>query len=208
MTVSQSSNFFRYVKPVLPNIRIYIELPEKLFRVEYTDVEFDTNIAVPANGNFDVIDDAKVVMANPILHTGPRDYEVVDMNVRMKRPGLYTLRTFNDIMLFSTGIIDIRRYADPQTRSQLGLGVPFFPEIVTFPYRGYARVANDKINFSYIPKFLGEDSFSYRMVNFYGQYTEPACVNITIYDPENPPPELNPGSESPVPGNTTVPGDE
>lgn len=208
MTISQSSNFFRYTKPVLPNIHVYVALPEKLFKVEYDDVEFDTNISVPANGNFDVIDSTGTVMTNPPLRGGFRDYEMDAMNVRMRRPGVYTLRTFHDIMLFSSGIIDIRRFASPEARSHLGLGVPFFPELMTFPYRGYARVANDKINFSYIPKFLGEDSFSYRMVNFYGQYTEPACINVTIYDPKNPPPELSSGPEGSVPIITSISGDE
>jgi hypothetical protein len=57
------------------------------------------------------------------------------------------------------------------------------PVIVTEPVNGYARLSTDRMSMVYLPKngFVGDDSFSYCLINNHGQYSRNYCVNITVY---------------------------
>jgi hypothetical protein len=61
------------------------------------------------------------------------------------------------------------------------VGVPFYPEILSRPAAGIARIGSDRKSIAYLAKFQdGRESFSYRFINIYGQVSEPACIFINI----------------------------
>lgn len=56
------------------------------------------------------------------------------------------------------------------------------PVIITQPYHGYARLTTDRQGVVYVPNlnYVGNDSFSWSMINQHGQIGDPKCVNITV----------------------------
>lgn len=177
MSIVQSNNYFRYTNPETPTINLVLELPKPVTKVRYTDVNFVDSIKTPHQGGLDVLK-AGTIMSNPQTLTASRDYNYINGSIVTTITGIYTLRTYEDPMVFSQDIIEIKNFMSQEDRELLGLGVPFYPEVLDRPYLGYARVSNDKLNLCYIPRFLGDDGFSYRLVNVYGQVTEPSCVFI------------------------------
>jgi hypothetical protein len=63
-----------------------------------------------------------------------------------------------------------------------GIALYSEPVIITQPRSGYARLTSDRKNIAYVPNFgyVGQDTFSWAMINQHGQISEPKCVNITI----------------------------
>lgn len=66
------------------------------------------------------------------------------------------------------------------------------PVICTQPYNGFARLTDDRKSIIYVPNpgYLGEDSFSYTLINLRGQTAETKCIYITVV--ERPPPPEEP----------------
>jgi len=56
------------------------------------------------------------------------------------------------------------------------------PVIITQPYNGYARLTTDRKSIAYIPNlnYVGNDTFSWALINQRGQISEPKCVYIKI----------------------------
>ena len=56
------------------------------------------------------------------------------------------------------------------------------PVIVAEPVNGYARLSTDRMSMVYLPKtgFIGDDSFSYCLINNHGQYSKNYCVYISV----------------------------
>ena len=63
-------------------------------------------------------------------------------------------------------------------------GISLFhePVVLTEPLHGYARLSFDRKELIYQPKlnFIGQDSFSYTLINNQGQYGKPKCIFITV----------------------------
>lgn len=63
-------------------------------------------------------------------------------------------------------------------------GIALFsePVILTQPYNGYARLTGDRKSIAYVPNvgYVGNDTFSWSMINQHGQIGEPKCVVITV----------------------------
>lgn len=63
-----------------------------------------------------------------------------------------------------------------------GIGLYSEPIIITQPVNGYARLTADRQRIAYIPdmNYVGNDVFSWSMINQHGQIGVPKCVNITV----------------------------
>lgn len=70
------------------------------------------------------------------------------------------------------------------TQGYLSAGVSLFfePVVMSEPLNGYARLSFDRKELIYQPKlgFVGQDSFSYTLINNQGQFGKPKCVYITV----------------------------
>ena len=65
-------------------------------------------------------------------------------------------------------------------KGQFISGIPFWPQVMSQPENGIARISNDGQNIAYVSQgTVGQETFSYRLVNAYGQVTEPTCVRVT-----------------------------
>jgi len=108
------------------------------------------------------------------------DYWFENGSLRTKEPGTYTLRVYSSIMPFEQWVINLGKKMVPSDGSLFKVGVPFWPQILSQPEHGIARVSNDGRHIAYVSRgFIGQVAFSYRLVNAFGQVSEPACVNIT-----------------------------
>ena len=56
------------------------------------------------------------------------------------------------------------------------------PIVMEQPANGYARLTTNRKSIAYMPSygFIGNDSFSYCVINNHGQYSRNYCVNITV----------------------------
>lgn len=63
-----------------------------------------------------------------------------------------------------------------------GIALYSEPVIITQPYHGYARLSTDRKNIVYVPDvgYVGNDTFSWSMLNQHGQIGDPKCVSITV----------------------------
>lgn len=63
-----------------------------------------------------------------------------------------------------------------------GIALYSEPVIITQPYHGYARLSTDRKSIAYVPQigYIGNDTFSWAMINQHGQIGDPKCVTITM----------------------------
>lgn len=63
-----------------------------------------------------------------------------------------------------------------------GIALYSEPIIITQPYNGYARLSTDRKSIAYVPRlgYVGNDTFSWAMINQHGQIGDPKCVTITV----------------------------
>lgn len=63
------------------------------------------------------------------------------------------------------------------------------PIICAQPFRGYARLSDDRKSIIYVPNqnFQGSDAFSYALISQRGQLSKPKCVYVTVAPPPAPP---------------------
>lgn len=173
-----ASPVFRYAKPLVNDIaRLMVRAT-----VSFTDTEFTDRItAAPMNrAMFDVIRKDDGVILNRAEGFRP-DYSFVGSELVVRDAGTYILRVFASITPFEAATIELPKLlVQGEGDSMFKSSVPFWPQILSQPERGIARVSNDGQNVSYVSRdATGQESFSYRLVNAYGQVSEPACVRVT-----------------------------
>lgn len=172
-----SQPVFRFSKAIINDI--VTVLPSRftdrnLF--DFTDsIEFsERNFAT-----FDVLTkDGKVL--NRELQIRP-DYRFENGRLVCRVPGDYVLRTLGDLEPLEANRIDVGPTVFRSLSGGFKTGVPFWPQVLTQPSDGIARVSNDGRGLAYVGRgFVGQVTFSYRLVNYFGQCSEPACVLITV----------------------------
>lgn len=186
MSTSVSSEFFRYSKPIARTIRIRIPLHTNVPIVKYTEEEFSGSIIVD-NPKLVRVFYGDVPLSNPTSLTGYQDYSINGNTIVMNdQTKTYKLRTYDWLSMneFSIGNIIVADFGTSLRKFDLGLGVPCVPELTSVPFRGHAMVATDRTKIAYVPIFTGDDSFNYRLVNLYGQVSEPACIFVRTYRPD------------------------
>lgn len=173
-----SSPVFRYAKPLVEDIARLVARAT----VSFTDTEFTDRITVaPMNrAVFDVIHKEDGVILNRAEGFRP-DYSFVAGQLVTRLPGTYILRVFASITPFEATAIELPKpFTQGEGASMFKSSVPFWPQILSQPEKGIARVSNDGQGVSYVSRdATGQESFSYRLVNAYGQVSEPACVRVT-----------------------------
>ncbi len=179
MSTSLSTDYFRYVKPEIQDFTLEI-LAETASTVIYSDTQFTNSITVGRAAGIDVISNNVPLSNHILLNGGTTHYQIVNGVLTMNIPGTYWLRRYADPATFSGGLISMKRFAFGPNQGNLEPGVPFFPQVLTPAIQGYAKVANNLVDISYVPRSLGSDSFSYRLVNIYGQVTEPKCIFVKV----------------------------
>lgn len=172
-----SSPVFRYAKPSVSDIARLVAKAT----VSFTDTQFTDRITVaPMNrAMFDVIR-ADGVILNRAEGFLP-DYGFVGGDLVTREPGTYVLRVFASITPFEANVIQLPKLlTQGEGDSMFKSSVPFWPQILSQPEKGIARVSNNGQSVAYVSRdATGQESFSYRLVNAYGQVSEPACVRVT-----------------------------
>lgn len=169
---------FRYVKPVAS----FRSATAVGITVSYTDYPFtDSYVVSPMNRcTFDVIDS--------LGRTLPREegkkpfYWFENGSLVCREPGEYTLRVFDNVNNFDNVIIKVNKgLFKAEEENLFDCSVPFWPQIMFQGAFGVARVSNDGRQLSFAAQGnKGAVSVGYRLINAYGQVSEPACVNITV----------------------------
>lgn len=149
--------------------------------VGVTDTPFTTEISMAETNfaMFDVLDPNGVLLSRE----QPLDpeYWFESGKLKVKRSGVHTLRVYTDIMAFESRQFAVGKKIVMSDGSLFKVGVPFWPQILNQPEHGIARVSNDGRAIAYVSQgFTGQVAFAYRMVNVFGQVSEPACVNVTV----------------------------
>ena len=172
-----TSNVFRHAKPSIQAINVFV----RQARVIASTVEFTDRLEMnPINrGMFDVIDSAGVILNR--AEGFESDYLFEAGHLVVRNPGTYTLRVFDNILPFDGCEIKVDNRLVPSNGGAFSVKIPFWPQILSQPEYGIARVSNDGRHIAYVSQgYIGQDSFSYRMVNAYGQVSEPECINVTV----------------------------
>lgn len=111
------------------------------------------------------------------------DYTVDGTVINVAVPGNYGTRVTwyahqleENLIEVNSGLI--QSISDPE---MFDVGVPFWPQVMSWPEFGFARVSADGMNLVFCSHRhqTGQTSFMYRLVNGYGQSSELACVNVT-----------------------------
>ena len=171
--ITQSN--FRYAKPIAAQARGIV----KARTVSYQDTSFtDYLVMTPINRNlFDVFTIDGVTL-NREEGFFP-EYYFEDGKLVVRKPGDYIVRVYASLLPFEDTTINVANNVQAEGNSFVTT-IPFWPQILGQPQNGVARVSNDGRRMSYVSNgFVGADSFSYRMVNAYGQVSEPACCYVT-----------------------------
>lgn len=171
-----SSPVFRYAKPEVGDLRALLPISTVVF----TDTQFtDTHVMAPMNrALFDVISEDGHTL-NRAEGFQP-DYWFAGGSLVVRKPGNYKLRVFDTISEFEENVIPVGRPLRDTEGGAFKSKVPFWPQILSQPATGVARVSNDGQHIAYVAQGVGgQVSFAYRLVNAYGQVSEPACVNVT-----------------------------
>lgn len=171
-----SSPVFRYAKPEVEDIKVLMLSATTTF----TDTQFASSHPIkPMNrGLFDVItQDGRTL--NRAEGFQP-DYWFEGERLVVRNPGTYILRVYDRLEDFESHVIPVGRPVRTALGGEFVSGVPFWPQILSQPERGIARVSNDGQNIAFLSQgFVGQSAFAFRLVNAYGQVSEPACVRIT-----------------------------
>lgn len=171
-----SSQVFRFARPVSRTITSAL----KMASVQFTDTPFVNDRAMaPINrGLFDVIASNGMILNRREGLLPDYWFEAGLLKVRV--PGSYTLRVFENPMAFEGNIILVGNQLVDSDGGAFKVGIPFWPQVLSQPVKGVARVASDGKNLCFVSQGVrGQDSFAYRYVNDYGQVSEPACVLVT-----------------------------
>lgn len=171
-----SSPVFRYAKPEVEDITVLMLSGT----TTYTDTEFASrHTMTPMNrAMFDVItQDGRTLNRAEGFQS---DYWFEGNELVTLNPGTYILRVYNLLEDFEYNVIPIGRPVRAALGGEFVSGVPFWPQILSQPERGVARVSNDGQNIAFLSQgFVGQSAFAFRLVNAYGQVSEPACVRVT-----------------------------
>lgn len=137
------------------NYRVYYE-PGPIFEANSYVIISDCK-PTKFNGNF------KVISSTPdtVLFRGNI---AAQAGTSMDTPGT--------ISGFGNGII----------KKTTGIALYSEPVIITQPHHGYARLTADRQRIAYIPdvNYVGNDAFSWALINQHGQIGDPRCVNIRV----------------------------
>lgn len=117
------------------------------------------------------------------------DYWFEGNHLHVRRTGVHKVRVYSNTSVFEDSIIPVPRHNIASDGSLFQVNVPFWPQVLSQPEHGIARVSSDGRNLSYVSQgYVGEDGFAYRYVNAYGQVSEPACVVVSsvTYVPDKP----------------------
>lgn len=173
----QTEQMFRYAKPTIKDL--VAVLPKS-----FTDrnlFDFTDSIAFSERNfaTFDVLTKSGKVLNRE--RTIRPDYWFDGDRLVCREPGDYVLRPLGDLEPFERNVIPVGNQVILSVSGGFKVGIPFWPQVLTQPSDGLARVSNDGRNLAYVSRdFTGQVSFSYRVVNFYGQVSEPACVTVTV----------------------------
>lgn len=76
----------------------------------------------------------------------------------------------------------ISGFGNAVVKQTQGIALYSEPIILTQPYSGYARLTGDRKSIAYVPNvgYVGNDTFSWSMINQHGQIGEPKCVVINM----------------------------
>lgn len=174
------TTIFRYVKPSLEYsnrlVRANTSVVSPTVRIfSGNELELDPmNFAL-----FDVIRDNGVIL--PREQGFKPSYWFEGNRLKVAQSGEYTVRIFNDIMPFDTALIEVPsgNYMSEDGR-HFNCGVPFWPQILYSGEYGIARVSNCGRNLSFLSNGIKDTtSIGYRLINAFGQVSEPACLNVT-----------------------------
>jgi hypothetical protein len=167
---------FRYAKPITANLRGLV----KARSVSYQDTSFtDYLVMVPINRNMFDVFTLDGITLNREEGFFP-EYYFEDGKLVVREPGDYIVRVYSEILPFEDTTINVTSNMVQAEGNSFVTSIPFWPQILGQPQNGVARVSNDGRRMSYVSNgFTGNDSFSYRMVNAYGQVSEPACCYVT-----------------------------
>lgn len=173
-----ASPVFRYAKPTINDLQKFLPRAS----VEFTAQAFTDRLAMtPINrGLFDVIRTSDGVSLNRAEGFLP-DYWFEGNFLVTRNPGDYQVRVFDTIAPFEANVISLgAALVQGAGDSMFKSSIPFWPQILTQPENGVARVSNDGQHIAYVSQGnSGQESFAYRLVNAYGQVSEPACVRVT-----------------------------
>lgn len=166
----------RYAKPVVLDVAAL--LPS--VTLAFTQTVIPQRSVQPRRnlGLFDVLTpDGKVLSRNRDVNGG--DYWFEGNELVIREPGSYVLRTFtSDPSAGDASTIDFLRFV-PSDGDLFKVGVEFWPEVMTQPENGIARVSTDGKGIA-ICCPPGQHAVTYRMRNYLGQVSEPACLMLTI----------------------------
>lgn len=170
-----TSPVFRHAKPGVSELFALVGNSTVMFEDRvFTD---STELAEMNYAMFDVMRDGVTLNRE---HGIFPDYWFDNGRLVCREPGTYTLRLYDSIMPFEQWVINVGKKIVPSDGNLFKVGVPFWPQILAQPAHGIARVSNDGRNLAYVSRgYVGQVAFSYRLVNAFGQCSEPACVNIT-----------------------------
>lgn len=205
-----SSTVFRYAKPQVADLQVLLSRTV----VTVYERQFNTSVEMEPKNRalFDVLDSTGKVLDR--YEGFDPQYWFENGRLVVKTPGQYTLRTFDD------SDVDRLEYNKFQVHDRLESAVggafttkvPFWPQILSQPVNGVARLSSDGKSIAYSSRgFVGMESFSYRMINAFGQVSEPACITLSVANipPGSPPvfsdegdgfgrPEVGPTLTTPV----------
>ncbi len=171
-----TSPIFRHAKP---NVKpIVTALPTS--PVRFKDTLFSTSVAhAPMNlGLFDVITAGGRVLDRVGNVNGP-EYRQQDGMLVCTIPGEYILRVYEDVSAQDATTVRIEN-SEFSDGSRGVMGVKFWPEILSQPEGGAARLSQDGDGIAIMVPLEGRYAFSYRLRNYLGQVSEPACVYVTV----------------------------
>lgn len=166
----------RHAKPHVTPIEVMLRVTPQ---IQFVDEVFtDSKVQAKMNeGLFDVIAEGGRVLDRCGNANGPA-YSQIGGRLVVSEPGQYLLRTYNNVhdQDEATVKVDAFTFSDG---SRMPMGVRFWPEILTQPAGGAARLSQDQDGISVIVHRPGRYAFMYRMRNYLGQVSESACVYVT-----------------------------
>ena len=172
-----SSEVFRFAKPN----PVLLSGIAKASTVGVTNTVFNTeHVMEPINrALFDVVDQNGVVLNR--AHDFEPDYWFEEGVLKVRVSGTYTLRVYASTEEFEGNVLNPGNKYALSTGGAFKVGIPFWPQVLSQPQNGIARVSNDGRRLAYVSQgFKGQVSFAYRLRNAYGQVSEPACANVTV----------------------------
>lgn len=173
-----SSPVFRYAKPEIQDLSGLVRTKS----VTFNATRFTDRIELPVMNRamFDVVTDNGIVL-NRALGYDP-DYWFEDGYLVVKTPGSYNVRVYASIDAFEDAVIEVGKHIITGKKGAFAPGIPFWPQVLSQPEFGLARVSNDGQHLACISQGAsGAMAFSYRLVNAYGQVSEPACARVVSF---------------------------